>query len=136
MTNDSRNNDSTKEYKPFKKAVEDGEQTRVFQPVSEQLPVRTSPAANQGQAESEKSELRKRGEKAPSEASASKMPPWLRAALKVLRTLLVPILCVIALYIGLYVGYAVFGNEAPADIWKFETWKHLYDLIFADSPSS
>lgn len=65
-------------------------------------------------------------------AKASKRPPWLRITLRSLRILIVPIACVIALYIGLYVGYVTLGDQSADDIWKPETWKHVFDLVFAE----
>ncbi|GIQ70879.1 DNA-directed RNA polymerase subunit beta [Xylanibacillus composti] len=64
-------------------------------------------------------------------AKASKQPPWLRITLRILRYLIVPVACVIALYVGLYVGYVTLGDQSAGDIWKPETWKHVFDLVFA-----
>ncbi len=66
-----------------------------------------------------------------SKAKKSKLPPWLRITLRILRFLIVPVACVIALYVGLYVGYVTLGDQSAGDIWKLETWKHVYDLVFA-----
>lgn len=48
------------------------------------------------------------------------------------RRLLVPILCLVALMIGLYIGYAKIGGGDGSDVWNINTWKHIYDLVFAD----
>ncbi|MFD2672044.1 DNA-directed RNA polymerase subunit beta [Marinicrinis sediminis] len=48
------------------------------------------------------------------------------------KRLLVPTLCLIALMAGLYVGYVVIGAGDAGDVWKMSTWKHVFDLIFAD----
>ena len=58
------------------------------------------------------------------------MPAWAKITLKILRYLLVPALCVAALFIGLTIGYSVIGGESASDVFKFSTWKHLYDLVF------
>ena len=66
--------------------------------------------------------------------AAGKLPPWLKITLyillKVSRILLVPALCIAALFIGLSIGYATIGGGSAGDVFKFETWKHLYDLVF------
>ncbi|MFC7751178.1 DNA-directed RNA polymerase subunit beta [Paenibacillus thermoaerophilus] len=51
----------------------------------------------------------------------------------VLRTLLIPLLCLTALIAGLLIGYAVVGDQPAGDVFKWGTWQHLFDLIFADS---
>lgn len=65
---------------------------------------------------------------------SGKLPPWLRMTLliiyRILRALLVPALCLAALCIGLTIGYATIGGGDASDVFKFETWKHLYDLVF------
>lgn len=60
------------------------------------------------------------------------LPLWLIIILKTLRLLLIPALCVAALFIGLTVGYATIGGGDSSDVFKFETWKHLYNLVFAE----
>jgi len=62
-----------------------------------------------------------------------KLPPWARKTLRVLRILLVPILCLIALYAGLYIGYVAIGGQDAGDIWNIQTWKHVFDLMFAET---
>ncbi|HYE67361.1 MAG TPA: DNA-directed RNA polymerase subunit beta, partial [Anaerovoracaceae bacterium] len=54
----------------------------------------------------------------------------LRITLKISRYLLVPALCLAALFIGLTIGYATIGGGSAGDVFRFETWKHLYDLVF------
>lgn len=58
---------------------------------------------------------------------------WLFWTLKVLRFFLVPFLCAAAVITGLIIGYAVLGEQDGSEIWSLETWKHLFDLIFAPS---
>lgn len=59
--------------------------------------------------------------------------PVLKTVFWVLRKLIAPIIMVAMLAIGLYVGYVVIAGQPSDEVFKFETWKHLWDLIFADS---
>ena len=63
-----------------------------------------------------------------------KLPPWAKTTLfilyKIARYLLVPALCLAALFIGLTIGYSTIGGGSAGDVFKIETWKHLYDLVF------
>ncbi|NBI30586.1 DNA-directed RNA polymerase subunit beta [Chengkuizengella marina] len=54
------------------------------------------------------------------------------STLKILRFFLVPVLCIIALYVGVLIGYVALGGESASDVLNVQTWKHLIDLIFAD----
>jgi hypothetical protein len=58
------------------------------------------------------------------------LPTWLVIILRILRFFLVPALLVAALFIGLAIGYSTIGGESASDVFKIETWKHLYDLVF------
>lgn len=49
---------------------------------------------------------------------------------RIFRVLLVPALCLAALFVGLTIGYSTIGGGDAADVFKFSTWKHLYDLVF------
>lgn len=62
-----------------------------------------------------------------------KLPTWARITLRILRLLLVPILCIIALFGGLTVGYVYIGGQEMGDVWKFETWRYVFDLMFKDT---
>ncbi len=68
-----------------------------------------------------------------SQKTARRRPVALRIVLGILRFCLVPALCVAALLGGLYVGYVVFGKAPAGEVWKWETWKHMYDLVFSES---
>jgi hypothetical protein len=48
------------------------------------------------------------------------------------KLLIIPVLCLIALIFGLAVGYAVLGHQPLAEVFDSSTWKHMYDLVFAD----
>lgn len=62
-----------------------------------------------------------------------KRHPAVRALRWTLLKSIVPILCVVAVLGGMYIGYAVLGKQPAGEVFKVETWKHMYDLIFADS---
>lgn len=49
-------------------------------------------------------------------------PIWLR----IIVTLL---FCMIALVVGLMVGYGVIGDGSPLDVLKIETWQHIIDIV-------
>ncbi|NDI34784.1 DNA-directed RNA polymerase subunit beta [Chengkuizengella sediminis] len=59
-------------------------------------------------------------------------PKPAKTTLKILRFFLVPVLCIIALYVGVLIGYVILGGESASDVLDVQTWKHLISLIFAD----
>lgn len=61
------------------------------------------------------------------------LPLWAKIILKTLRLLLVPALCVLAIFGGMIIGYVYIGGQEMSDVYKFETWRHLYDLVFKDN---
>ena len=56
---------------------------------------------------------------------------WVRILLWLLKTVLVPVLCILALCGGLWLGYVYIGGKDAADVWEWSTWKHLFDLVCA-----
>jgi hypothetical protein len=60
-------------------------------------------------------------------------PKAARILLWMLRKSIVPVICLIALIGGLYLGYVTFGKGPEADVWQWSTWRHMYDLIFSNS---
>lgn len=64
--------------------------------------------------------------------AARRRPKALRIFWRIMRYLLVPILCVGGLLSGLLVGYAYFGGQPAAEVFSVATWKHLVDLVFAN----
>ncbi|MFS0836263.1 DNA-directed RNA polymerase subunit beta [Paenibacillus sp. 1P03SA] len=52
--------------------------------------------------------------------------------LRVLKKLRVPLIFLGALIIGLWIGYSGIGGQPTLDIFRISTWKHLFDLVFAD----
>jgi len=59
-------------------------------------------------------------------------PTWLRVTLGILKYLSIPIVLCIAVVIGLYIGYVKLGDRPASDMLHWETWKHLFDLVFAE----
>lgn len=54
--------------------------------------------------------------------------PWVLTAAKIL---VIPFLLFISLVIGLMIGYSVLGDRPVSEVFQFETYKHMYDLIFS-----
>ncbi|MVP01523.1 DNA-directed RNA polymerase subunit beta [Paenibacillus lutrae] len=76
-------------------------------------------------------------EEKPSRTEQSSSKPKKRSsgvstALRILTILRIPLICLAALFIGLWLGYAWFGGQPASDIFKISTWKHLFNLVFAD----
>lgn len=72
---------------------------------------------------------------APSKTAAKKKksrPKWLKIILQILKIIRVPALSVLAVLIGLWIGYSKLGGQPASEIFHIQTWKHLYDLVFAD----
>ncbi|MFC5451412.1 DNA-directed RNA polymerase subunit beta [Paenibacillus aestuarii] len=63
----------------------------------------------------------------------SKQPQakWLKITWTVFKIFRVPVLAVLAVYIGLWIGYTKFGHQPASEILHMSTWRHLYDLVFA-----
>lgn len=68
-------------------------------------------------------------------ARKPKSPPRTDALIRVIKYLVIPFLCLFALFGGLIIGYVYIGNQDMADVFKWDTWKHVYDLVFADQGS-
>lgn len=49
-----------------------------------------------------------------------------------IKLLLIPAACIAALIAGLAIGYVVLGDKPLSDVFEINTWKHMYDLVFAD----
>jgi len=62
-----------------------------------------------------------------------RLPKWARVILWVLRKSIVPIVMVVMLIVGLYVGFVYLGDGSKSEVFEWATWRHLYDLVFADS---
>ncbi len=48
------------------------------------------------------------------------------------KILAIPVLCLTALIVGLAIGYTVLGDRELAEVFDWKTWKHMWDLVFAD----
>lgn len=88
--------------------------------------------------EAEDDSRKQRGQEAGDERQVgkntrSKRNLGLRILFWLLRKSIVPALCIIAILGGMYIGYSMLGKRAGEDIFVWDTWKHMYDLIFADS---
>lgn len=46
-----------------------------------------------------------------------------------LRIIIVILLFLVAVIVGLVIGYSVIGDGAASDVLKWETWQHLLDII-------
>ncbi|AHD03956.1 hypothetical protein ERIC2_c00760 [Paenibacillus larvae subsp. larvae DSM 25430] len=53
-----------------------------------------------------------------------------RIAVKTLKILRIPLLCILVLFIGLWIGYSVIGKQPASEIFHIGTWKHIFDLIY------
>lgn len=51
-------------------------------------------------------------------------------AVKTLKILRIPLLCILVLFIGLWIGYSVIGGQPASEIFRIGTWKHIFDLIY------
>ncbi|MCD9022275.1 DNA-directed RNA polymerase subunit beta [Cohnella silvisoli] len=49
-----------------------------------------------------------------------------------IKILIIPVLCIAALIVGLAVGYVILGDKPMSDVFDSGTWKHMYDLVFAE----
>lgn len=69
----------------------------------------------------------------PKKAKRKPLPKGVRIALRICRALIFPLLLLIGLYAGLQIGYVRFGGGDPDDVMRWETWKHMLDLVFAEN---
>jgi hypothetical protein len=60
-------------------------------------------------------------------------PLWLKAVLVFLKIVWFPVACIVALTAGLMIGYVVLGKQPSSEVFQIQTWKHLFDLVFAAS---
>jgi len=60
-------------------------------------------------------------------------PLWARTLLWILRKSIAPLIMIVMLLAGLYIGYVIMGDQPKEEAFKFSTYKHLWDLIFAES---
>lgn len=67
------------------------------------------------------------------EASTKKVPWWASSTFWVARKFIAPIIMIAMLLAGLYIGYVIVGGQPKGDVLQWSTWKHMWDLIFAES---
>ncbi|NEW08878.1 DNA-directed RNA polymerase subunit beta [Paenibacillus sp. SYP-B3998] len=67
----------------------------------------------------------------PTPKKTKTQPKWLEIILLIIRIIRIPVLAVLAIFIGLWVGYTKLGHQPASEIFHLSTWKHLYDLVFA-----
>jgi len=46
-----------------------------------------------------------------------------------LRFVLLGSICLVAVLSGAIIGYGLIGNGSPLDALRFDTWKHIVDLV-------
>lgn len=47
-----------------------------------------------------------------------------------LRLIFVGTLCLVAVLLGAVIGYGLIGDGYPLDALKFDTWRHIFDLVY------
>ncbi|WP_139491114.1 DNA-directed RNA polymerase subunit beta [Brevibacillus dissolubilis] len=68
------------------------------------------------------------GEESSEQAFKPNRGGWPRVVAKIV---LVPALLFFSLLIGLIIGYSVIGKSPVSEVFDLNTYKHMYDLIFA-----
>lgn len=58
---------------------------------------------------------------------------WTRYVWPVARHLIIPAVCLLVLFAGMAAGYTVLGGGSLSEVWELDTWKHMFDLIFAET---
>ncbi|WP_233194234.1 DNA-directed RNA polymerase subunit beta [Sporosarcina sp. P21c] len=120
---------STTETEPLETAPDAPEQTLL----SETQPVKRRSASNEGDVTfwkkmTSKWPRKKRSEKVAKPVSEMRwvqvrmIPIWLRL-------LLILLLMVLAAIAGTMVGFSVIGDGSAGDVFKKETWQHIFDIM-------
>lgn len=60
-------------------------------------------------------------------------PRWAVVSFWLFRKSIVPVVMIVMLIVGLYAGYVILGDGPKDKVFEWSTWRHLYDLVFADS---
>lgn len=66
------------------------------------------------------------------ETNPSDQIKWRRVLKLVLKRGWLPAAGLAALMIGLYAGYVAAGDQNAGDIFRLSTWRHIFDLVFAE----
>lgn len=72
-------------------------------------------------------------EKPKSPKRRKQLPRWAKITIKISKYLIIPILCIFAIIGGMVIGYVTIGKQDFSDVFQFDTWRHLYDLVFKES---
>lgn len=56
---------------------------------------------------------------------------WVKIIWGIVKFTFVPVLCLLALFVGLVTGYVYLGKQPLYEVWSMQTWQHIYDLVFA-----
>ncbi|WP_258209244.1 DNA-directed RNA polymerase subunit beta [Paenibacillus radicibacter] len=57
---------------------------------------------------------------------------WQKVTLTILKYIRVPVLFLAMAVVGLWIGYVKLGKQSMGDMLHWSTWKHIFDLIFAN----
>lgn len=71
-------------------------------------------------------------EKQGKQKQARERPTWLKIVLGIIKYGWFPVACIAALIVGLTVGYVMLGHQPAGEVFQVQTWKHLFDLVFAN----
>ncbi|WP_235941522.1 DNA-directed RNA polymerase subunit beta [Paenibacillus puerhi] len=58
---------------------------------------------------------------------------WVKVIKAIIRWTWIPIASLAALFIGLSIGYVYIGKQPLDEVFELNTWRHLFDLIFANT---
>lgn len=64
--------------------------------------------------------------KDPKPANNTKTARW-----RIVLRFMIPLFLLLALVGGVMVGYVVLGKRSMGEVFVWDTWKHVYDLVFA-----
>ncbi|KZE77918.1 DNA-directed RNA polymerase subunit beta [Paenibacillus elgii] len=81
-----------------------------------------------GITQSEVGNLSDNRKKAPTESKR-----WKKAVFTFLKWTWIPFTGIVALLVGLAIGYVYIGKQDYHEVFNLNTWRHVFDLIFADT---
>ncbi|MFH5187593.1 DNA-directed RNA polymerase subunit beta [Paenibacillus sp. TAB 01] len=58
---------------------------------------------------------------------------WKRSLFLACKWLGIPFLCVVGLGAGMVIGYVYLGKRPMDEVYEFDTWRHIYDLVFSQT---
>ncbi|MCS7459976.1 DNA-directed RNA polymerase subunit beta [Paenibacillus doosanensis] len=75
------------------------------------------------------------GKKEPKAKKKKKRPvkKWKRVVLSLCKWLAIPVSCLLAVSIGMVIGYVYLGKRPLDEVYEVETWRHIYDLVFSQT---